>query len=289
MSLPIVLVDAFTERPFGGNPAAICVLEEPTGEHWMQLVAAELNQAETAFLFPVEADVDGPTWGLRWFTPTKEVELCGHATLAAAHHLVTDLGVDGGVMHFVTLSGVLTARVGSDGWIELDFPADEPVEAEPPDGLVDALGGLEVVSAAQGRGNWMLETVAADAVRDVTPDMRALLALRDVVPHGVIVTSIGEGLYDFVSRYFAPAVGVDEDAVTGSAHTTLGPFWAERLGKSELLARQLSARGGVVRVTVHDGRVLLGGQAVTVFRGEFGGDVLAERVAKRMGADSTDS
>lgn len=284
MSLPIVLVDAFTDRPFAGNPAAICVVEGPSAEVWMQAVAAELGHSAMAFLERLDDEGDVPTWKLRWFTPTHEMELCGHATLAAAHHLTTDLAVDAPLLRFVTLSGVLTARLGGDGWIELDFPADEPVAAEPPPALIAALGSPEVVSAARGRGNWILETIAADVVRDLSPDLWALAALRDAeVPAGVIVTSVGEGLYDIVSRYFAPALGIDEDAVTGSAHATLGPFWAQRLGRTELLARQLSARGGVLRVTVAGDRVLLGGQAVTVLRGELGGDVLAERLAKRLG------
>jgi PhzF family phenazine biosynthesis protein len=282
VSLPIVLVDAFTNRPFGGNPAAVCVLANATEDLWMQAVATELNQSDTAFLHPVESD-DGPTWGLRWFTPQREVELCGHATLAAAHHLVADLGVDAPTLRFITLSGVLTASITSDGWIELDFPADPPVEATPPPTLIEALGDPEIVSAALGRGNWLIETTALEVVRDLRPDHRALLELRESdVPLGVIVTAVGEGLYDFVSRYFAPAAGIDEDAVTGSAHTTLGPFWAERLGKTEFLAKQISTRGGVIRVDVRGDRVLLGGQAVTVFRGELGGDVLAERMARRL-------
>lgn len=287
MSLPVVLVDAFTDRPFGGNPAAVCVLDEPLADEWMRAIAAELNQAETAFLHPLDATGDEPLWGLRWFTPTTEVELCGHATLAAAHHLIADLGVDTPELRFLTLSGLLTARVDGDGWIELDFPADTAIEAEPSPALLEALGNPEIVSAARSSKNWLLETVDADAVRSVQPDVRALLALRDTdVPHGVIVTAVGEGLYDFVSRFFAPAAGIDEDAVTGSAHTTLGPFWAERVGKPDLLARQLSARGGAVRVTVAGDRVLLGGQAVTVLRGELGGDVLAQRVARRLASEA---
>jgi len=287
MTLPVVIVDAFTERPFGGNPAAICVLAEPLGENWMQAIAAELNQAETAYLHPLD-DVEGvPTWGLRWFTPTTEVELCGHATLAAAHHLVTDLGVEAQLLRFVTLSGVLTARVGGDSWIEIDLPADVPVETAAPSALIAALGNPQVVTTARGRTNWLVETIAADVVRDLEPDMRALLALRDTeVPAGVIVTSVGEGLHDFVSRFFAPAIGIDEDSVTGAAHTTLGPFWAARFDKTDLLGRQLSPRGGVVRVNVADDRVLLAGQAVTVLRAEFGGDVLAERVALRLVVDT---
>ncbi|MCU0310230.1 MAG: PhzF family phenazine biosynthesis protein [Acidimicrobiales bacterium] len=287
MSLPVVLVDAFTERPFGGNPAAVCVLDEPLAEEWMQAIAAELNQTETAFLHRITDGDDDPTWAMRWFTPTTEVELGGHASLAAAHHLVTDLGVDAPRLRFVTLSGVLVAQVGHDGWIEIGFPADPPVETEPPPGLLAALGHPEVVTVARGREDWLVETDSADTVRALRPDHRALAALKDDdVPHGVIVTAVGEGLYDMVSRYFAPAIGVDEGAVTGSSHTTLGPFWAERFAKSDLLARQLSTRGGAVRVTVVEDRVLLAGQAVTVVRGEVGGDVLAERIAVRLVTDA---
>lgn len=288
MSLPIAIVDAFTERPFGGNPAAVCILDEPLADEWMRAIACEMNQAETAFVHPLGGPEDQPLWGLRWFTPTTEVELCGHATLAAAHHLITDLGVDAPEIRFITLAGVLTARVDGDGWIELDFPADVASEAEPPPALLAALGNPELVTAARGSRDWLLETVDADAVRNLEPDPRALLALRDTdVPRGVIVTAVGEGLYDFVSRYFAPASGIDEDAVTGSAHTTAGPFWAARFGKSALLARQLSPRGGAVRVTIVDDRVLLGGQAVTVLRGELGGDVLGQRLARRLASEGT--
>jgi PhzF family phenazine biosynthesis protein len=277
---PFALVDAFTtSRAFSGNPAGVVMLDELVDNAWMQGVANELAQAETAFLAP---SGDG-AFRLRWFTPVAEVALCGHATLAAAHHLVADLGVDAPTLRFITLSGVLTASITSDGWIELDFPADPPVEATPPPTLIEALGDPEIVSAALGRGNWLIETTALEVVRDLRPDHRALLELRESdVPLGVIVTAVGEGLYDFVSRYFAPAAGIDEDAVTGSAHTTLGPFWAERLGKTEFLAKQISTRGGVIRVDVRGDRVLLGGQAVTVFRGELGGDVLAERMARRL-------
>jgi PhzF family phenazine biosynthesis protein len=289
MGLPIVQVDAFTDRPFAGNPAAICLLDGPADDHWMQAVAAELNQPETAFLEALPAEgglagdaADGPTWRLRWFTPVCEVELCGHATLAAAHHLLTDLGVDpgGAPLRFVTLSGVLTARPLRDGWIQLDFPVDHPVETEAPDGLLEALGIAKATYVARGRTQWLVEVPCPEEVRTVTPDMTALSSIPDA-GLGVIVTSVGDGLYDVVSRFFAPAIGIPEDPVTGSAHTTLAPFWAERLGKDDFLACQASARGGTVEVSLRGDRVLLGGQAVTVMRGELDDDLLAAVVSRR--------
>jgi PhzF family phenazine biosynthesis protein len=298
MGLPIVQVDAFTDRPFAGNPAAICLLDGPAEDQWMQAVAAEMNQPETAFLEalptgapdgaaagdadPGGASADGPTWRLRWFTPVCEVELCGHATLASAHHLLTDLGVDpgGAPLRFVTLSGVLTARPLRDGWIQLDFPVDHPVETEAPDGLLEALGVEKALTVARGRSDWLVEVPCPEEVRGVRPDMDALMALGDG-GRGVILTSVGEGLHDVVSRFFAPAAGIPEDPVTGSAHTTLAPFWAERLGKDDFLAYQASARGGTVEVSLRGDRVLLGGQAVTVLRGELDDDLLAAVVSRR--------
>jgi PhzF family phenazine biosynthesis protein len=296
MGLPIAQVDAFTDRPFAGNPAAICLLDGPADDQWMQAVAAELNQPETAFLeaLPADADADaggagavagagdGPTWRLRWFTPVCEVELCGHATLASAHHLLTDLGVDpgGAPLRFVTLSGVLTARPLRDGWIQLDFPVDHPIETEAPEGLLPALGIEKAASVARGRTQWLVEVPCPEEVRTLAPDMAALSVVPDA-SHGVIVTSVGDGLYDVVSRFFAPAIGIPEDPVTGSAHTTLASFWAERLGKDDFLAHQASARGGTVEVSLRGDRVLLGGQAVTVMRGELDDDLLAAVVSRR--------
>ncbi len=289
MGLPIVQVDAFTDRPFAGNPAAICLLDGPADDQWMQAVAAELNQPETAFLEALPAEgglagdaADGPTWRLRWFTPVCEVELCGHATLASAHHLLTDLGVDpgGAPLRFVTLSGVLTARPLRDGWIQLDFPVDHPVETDAPEGLLEALGIEKALTVARGRSDWLVEVPCPEEVRGVRPDMDALSALGDV-GRGVILTSVGEGLHDVISRFFAPAAGIPEDPVTGSAHTTLAPFWADRLGKDDLLAYQASARGGTIEVSLRGNRVLLGGQAVTVLRGELDDDLLAAVVSRR--------
>jgi PhzF family phenazine biosynthesis protein len=259
MEVPIYQVDAFTDRPFAGNPAAVCVLERPADEGWMQQVAAEMNLSETAFLHH-----EGDGFRLRWFTPAVEVDLCGHATLASAHVLWT-----AGYLwtseeaRFYTKSGLLTAR-HIDGWIELNFPAEpaEPVEAPP--GLAAALG-VTPRSVARNRFDYLVEVATEDEVRRAQPDFAAL---RQLGGRGVMLTSrSSNGRYDFVSRFFGPAAGIDEDPVTGSAHCCLAPFWGERLGKHEMVGYQASARGGVVRVQVEGDRVLLGGQAVLVLRG----------------------
>ncbi|MEA2693019.1 MAG: hypothetical protein QOJ16_2406 [Acidobacteriota bacterium] len=271
MPLPIYQVDAFTDRPFAGNPAAVCLLPAPREEAFLQAVAREMNLAETAFLVrrngatPADGDTDG--WDLRWFTPTVEVALCGHATLASAHVLwqAGELGA-GETARFHTRSGLLTAEQRGD-WIVLDFPA-EPPEAvpEPPPVLLAALGA-EPLWVGRNRFDYLVELPSEAAVRALAPDLRALKTLP---VRGVIATARAEAPpFDFVSRFFAPAAGVDEDPVTGSAHCCLGPFWRDRLGKDDLLARQVSERGGTVRVGVRGKRVELGGQAVTVLTGEL--------------------
>jgi PhzF family phenazine biosynthesis protein len=256
MSIDLFQVDAFTDRAFGGNPAAVCLLREAREAAWMQSVAREMNLSETAFLVP-----RGGGFDLRWFTPAIEVELCGHATLASAHVLwqAGHLGPQE-LAHFHTLSGLLTARRRSDGWIELDFPARtaEPVEAPP--GLAEALG-------SESRYDYLLELPSEAAVRALHPDFARL---RTLPVRGVIVTARATSApFDFVSRFFAPGAGVDEDPVTGSAHCTLGPYWAGRLGKDQLLAYQASERGGVLEVRVAGERVELAGQAVTVLQGQL--------------------
>lgn len=261
MALQIVQVDAFTDRPFRGNPAAVCVLPEPRDERWMQAVAREMNLSETAFLTR-----EGDAFRLRWFTPAVEVELCGHATLAGAHVLWEDghLG-PGATARFHTRSGVLTAERSGE-WIELDFPAKPEAEIAAPAELARALG---VRPAYVGRSDFdlLVEVDAEETVRSLEPDMRLL---RTIPARGVIVTSrAAASEFDFVSRFFGPRVGVDEDPVTGSAHACLGPFWKKRLGKDDFLAYQASPRGGVVRVGMRGDRVRLGGQAVTVLRGEL--------------------
>jgi predicted PhzF superfamily epimerase YddE/YHI9 len=261
VALPIVQVDAFTDRRFSGNPAAVCLLPEARHDTWMQQVAREMNLSETAFLLP---ENDG--FRLRWFTPTVEVELCGHATLASAHVLWEDghLAPERPA-RFHTLSGTLTAR-RLDGWIEMDFPATPATAADPPFALAEALGA-EPAWVGRNRFDLLVELASEAEVRELQPDPTQL---RRIPARGVIVTARADargGEPHFVSRFFAPAVGVDEDPVTGSAHCCLGPYWAERLGLPQVVGYQASARGGVVRVRPEGDRVALAGQAVTVLRG----------------------
>jgi PhzF family phenazine biosynthesis protein len=259
--VPLYCADAFTDRAFAGNPAGVCILDAPAEPVWMQRVACELNLSETAFLVPLGRQ----RWALRWFTPSTEVDLCGHATLAGAHILATEgFAPRDRPMVFETASGALTATVDDTG-ISLDFPA-VPVEAAPlPAGLAEALG-VSPRWSGRNRLDWLVEVASPAEVDAVSPDLRALAR---VDARGVIVSAAGPAPYDFTSRYFAPAVGVDEDPVTGSAHCALGPHWAPRLGRDELVGYQASARGGVVRVQVNGPRVVLGGRAVTVWRGEL--------------------
>lgn len=261
MGLPLFQVDAFTDRPFAGNPAAVCMLEEPREDAWMQNVAREMNLSETAFLLQKD---DG--YSLRWFTPAVEVDLCGHATLASAHTLWEQGYLAAGVQaRFHTRSGLLTAeRDGS--WIELNFPAkpEQPVASIP--GLAEALGATPLY-VGMSQFDALVEVESEAVVRDLQPDLTRLL---DIPVRGIIVTSQASTPgYDFVSRFFGPRVGVPEDPVTGSAHCVLSPFWNKRLGRAELLGYQASARGGIVRVRLDGERVRLGGQAVTVLRGEL--------------------
>ena len=260
-SVPLYQVDAFTDRPFGGNPAAVCLLPEPAEAEWMQRVAAEMNLSETAFLVP-----KGEGYGLRWFTPAVEVDLCGHATLAAAHILwQTGRLAPETPARFFTRSGELGARRRGD-WIELDFPS-EPVEPCPePAGLTEALG-VPLRYVGRNRMDCLAEIEDETVLRALNPDMAALARID---ARGAIVTAPAQSEgFDFVSRFFAPAAGVPEDPVTGSAHCALAPYWGGKLNRTELIGYQASARGGVVRVTLAGERVLLGGQAVTVLRGSL--------------------
>ena len=262
MGLKLIQVDAFTSERFRGNPAAVCVLKEPVEEGWMQNLAREMNLSETAFLLK-EADA----FRLRWFTPATEVDLCGHATLASAHVLWRFGYVDPqDPIRFHTRSGLLTARRRGE-WIELDFPAQRVEPIQTPAGLEDALG-VKIKFTGYDGSDYLVEVESEDVVRALHP---ALSQLKAFPVRGVMVTSRAKknAAYDFVSRFFAPACGIDEDPVTGSAHCSLGPFWARRLGKQDLLAYQASPRGGFVKVSVQEDRVLLCGQAVTVFQGEL--------------------
>ncbi len=255
-------IDAFTDQPFRGNPAAVCLLDRERDAAWMQNVGAEMNLSETAFLLRRD---DG--WSLRWFTPAAEVDLCGHATLASAHALFTESILPmNETARFHTRSGLLTATRDGD-WIELNFPATPDTRADAPAGLLESLGIGKAKYVGRNKFDYIIELESEDAVRAIKPDYGKL---RGVQARGVIVTSrASNGKYDFVSRFFAPAVGVDEDPVTGSAHCCLTPFWASRLGKNEMLAFQASRRGGVMRVRLDGDRVRLGGRAVTVLRGEL--------------------
>lgn len=266
MSPRIVQVDAFTAEPFAGNPAAVCVLAHAADRRWMQQVAREMNLSETAFLFR-----QGDAWSLRWFTPSVEVALCGHATLASAHVLWQDEHLAQGVQaRFDTKSGRLTAdRKGE--WIEMDFPAEPAQPADPPESLLLALG-VAATFVGKNRMDYLVEVESETAVRALQPDFTRL---RSLPVRGVMVTArSSDGECDFVSRFFAPGSGVDEDPVTGSAHCCLAPYWGARLGKTEMTAHQVSARGGVVRVRTAGDRVILGGQAVTVLRGDLLGNAL---------------
>jgi PhzF family phenazine biosynthesis protein len=259
MSVRIVQVDAFTAQPFAGNPAAVCILPGPVEDEWMRNVASEMNLSETAFLYPEDGG-----YRLRWLTPAIEVDLCGHATLASAHVLWEDehLGADEEA-RFHTRSGLLTCTRRGE-WIEMNFPAKLAEAAEAPAQMAEALGA-EILYTGRNQFDYLVEVKDEATLRGIKPNHHLL---RQLPVRGVIVTTRGTE-YDFVSRFFAPGAGVDEDPVTGSAHTALAPFWSKRLGKTEMTGFQASARGGVVKVRVAGDRVYLSGQAVTVLRGEL--------------------
>jgi predicted PhzF superfamily epimerase YddE/YHI9 len=260
-ALELWLIDAFTDRAFAGNPAAVCLLDGERPDAWMQQLAGEMNQAETAFLLRRD---DG--FGLRWLTPTVEVDLCGHATLASAHFLwEKKLLPAKEAARFHTRSGLLTATKSGE-WIVLDFPATPAAVTEPPPYLLDSLKSHGADVLFNGT-DYLVVLPSAAKVRGVKVDLRLLSAIE---ARGVIVTAPSdmEGV-DFISRFFAPQAGVDEDAVTGSAHCTLGPYWGARLGLSEMTGYQASARGGHVRIELAGDRVRLGGKAVTVLKGKL--------------------
>lgn len=271
MGQTIIQVDAFTNQPFAGNPAAVCVLPAPQEDSWMQNVAQEMNLSETAFLIRQDNG-----FNLRWFTPAVEVPLCGHATLASAHvlwsegHLSSDEAA-----HFHTKSGLLIAKQQGD-WIELDFPVNHSEETVALPELSEALG-VPIKSVFKNSLGYLVEVESEDLVRQMQPNFGLLKKLPVA---NVIVTSLTHEAseYDFVSRFFAPGLGIDEDPVTGAAHCCLAPFWRDRIGKDEFLAYQASSRGGVVKVrytgsnSLRDSfasRVFLAGQAITVMRGEL--------------------
>jgi PhzF family phenazine biosynthesis protein len=262
MPVRIVQVDAFTNRPFTGNPAAVCVLPSAAPEEWMRNVAREMNLSETAFLVPHDGG-----FHLRWFTPAVEVDLCGHATVASAHVLWMDGHLAAGAQaRFHTRSGLLLADRRGD-WIELDFPAKIVSPAEAPAELLPALGVASAPFVAQNAFDYFVEVDSEATLRALTPDHSVL---RRLPVRGIIVTAASSTPeFDFVSRFFAPGSGIDEDPVTGSSHCALAPYWGKRLGKTSMTAFQASARGGVVRTRLQGDRVILGGHAVTVMTADL--------------------
>ncbi len=261
LHFPLYQVDSFTAVPFAGNPAAVCLLPGPAEPAWMQQVAAEMNLSETAFLVRLP---DG--FNLRWFTPAVEVDLCGHGTLASAH-IVWETGLLGPhePAHFHTKSGLLTCTL-KDGWIEMNFPATPPSPIAPEGEVAQALGA-PIKSFHSSRFDYLAELEDEATVRSLQPDFAALAKFS---ARGIMVTARAETPgFDFVSRFFGPGVGINEDPVTGSAHCCLAPFWAPQLGKDSMTAYQASARGGVVKVRLQDERIIVSGQAVTVFKGEL--------------------
>ncbi len=256
MEIPVFQVDAFSSRVFAGNPAAVCPLPAFLPDATLQSIAAENNLAETAFFVP-----EGSNFHLRWFTPACEVELCGHATLASAHVLFTELGASGDSLRFQTKSGELTVQRKGD-LLELDFPARPPLPCEISPSLLGALGGPEPLEILAAR-DYLVRYSSHEDVQALHPKMESLL---DIDRFAVIATAPGKDC-DFVSRFFAPAKGVPEDPVTGSAHCTLIPYWAEQLGKQSLYARQISPRGGELFCTMADRRVLIAGRAVLFLKG----------------------
>ncbi|MFJ4276310.1 PhzF family phenazine biosynthesis protein [Streptomyces massasporeus] len=268
----IRIVDAFTDRPFSGNPAGVLLLPGADAfpdDTWLQNVALEVNHAETAFAHPLPGDAEAD-WALRWFTPATEVAMCGHATLATAHVLHTT-GAHTGPVRFATRSGVLVATPAADGSLTLDFPTAPLTPVDPPRGLAEALGAepLTVLDTGPNVGDLLVEVADEKTVHALRPDLKALAAHSE---RGVIATARAEEPargYDFVSRCFFPNVGIDEDPVTGSAHTALAPFWSERLGRAGLTGLQASPRSGRIRTELRGDRTLLTGTAVTVIEGDL--------------------
>jgi PhzF family phenazine biosynthesis protein len=261
MGFKVFHVDAFSSHPFGGNPAGVCLLTEPRSYVWMQRVAEELNLPETTFL---RKENEG--YNLRWFTPSVEVEISGHGTLASAHVLWEHgLLEPNEQAHFTTMSGWLHATQ-NNGWIELDFPAEPVEDAVAPSEMVRALDA-PVTYVGLNRLDYLVELDSETAVRTMKPDVDVL---KHLPVRAIIVTAKSSSPeYDYVTRFFAPGIGVNEDPVTGSSHCSLGPYWSKKLGKTELLAYQASRREGVVRIRMEKERVFLGGRATTIFSGEF--------------------
>ncbi|MEZ5334591.1 MAG: PhzF family phenazine biosynthesis protein [Methanolobus sp.] len=258
----IYQVDAFTDKPFQGNPAGVCILDKPADEKWMQNVAKEMAVSETAFLYP---EKDGHN--LRWFAPGAEVDMCGHATLASAH-ILWEKGFAGKneTLSFFTKSGLLKASLNNE-WIELDFPELPENETEAPEGLLEALGVEKAAYIGKNAFDYLVELESEEEIRNMKPDFSRLTKIKC---RGISVTSVSSsGEYDFVSRFFAPSIGIAEDPVTGSAHCCLGPYWTKKLNGNSFTAHQASERGGYMKVQVMGKRVLISGKAVTVIEGRI--------------------
>ena len=259
----VIQVDAFTDQPFAGNPAAVCVSPAPLNETLMQRIATEMNLSETAFLYPL---AEAGNYSLRWFTPTAEIDLCGHATLASAHvlwtegHLAADI-----TARFHTKSGELSVAPQGE-LLRMDFPAQPVQDASVSPNLVGAMNHADIVHCSRNRVNILVELRSQKAVANLIPDFDKFKKLNC---QGVIVTSAGDAPYDFVSRYFVPSMGIPEDPVTGSSHCSLAPYWQAKLGKDKMVAYQASTRGGVIHVECTAERIYISGQAVTVMRGEL--------------------
>ncbi|MEE9554035.1 MAG: PhzF family phenazine biosynthesis protein [candidate division Zixibacteria bacterium] len=272
MKIKIFQVDSFTDVPFKGNPAGVCILEKPLSDELMQSIAAEMNVAETAFAVPVgDKDIKSQNrFNLRWFTPTVEVDLCGHATLATAKVLFDEYNINSETISFATKSGELSVSRNGDK-LAMDFPADPTDHIEIPEEALKAYGIRESIEARKSRrmGMPLIEVASADIVRSVKPDFSRIMGLDGEFGSAIITARSDDANYDFISRFFAPKFGIDEDPVTGAAHTVLGPYWAEKLGKTILKAYQASARGGEVELNVRGDRIELIGQAVIVLEGEM--------------------
>ena len=257
INIPVFQVDAFTDQPFIGNPAAVCLLMEEKSDEWMLNVAREMNCSETAFLLNKEEDI------FEVVQPQSRSGLCGHATLASAHVLWEKELFPGMEILFFTKGGLLTAQY-KEGWIELNFPAIEEKKVFPSEILLDALK-VPVLYVGKSKYDYLVEIETEEILKDMNPDFETL---KIAVPRGVIVTCQSDRPeFDFISRFFVPSLGINEDPVTGSAHCVLGPYWQKKLNKSELIAYQASERGGVIKVKIEDDRVYISGKAVTITDG----------------------
>jgi PhzF family phenazine biosynthesis protein len=272
MKIRIYQVDAFTDVPFGGNPAGVCILEKPLAVKLMQSIATEMNLSETAFAVKKtdSAIQDQEEFDLRWFTPTVEMDLCGHATLATARILFDEYGVKGETIRFATKSGELALSRNGDR-LSMDFPADPTDRIEIPDDVLKAFDIDKAIETGRSRrmGMPLIEVASAEILRSLKPNFNRILDLGDEFGSAVVTARSDESRFDFISRFFGPKLGINEDPVTGAAHTVLGPYWGEKLGKTELKSYQASARGGEVDLNVRGDRIDLIGQAVVVLEGEM--------------------